>query len=149
MKTGDQVIVIHSASELEKRLEEASRTSRLAILFFSKARPRRYISLYASLTVKYPKVVFLKVDIEEGPNAEGMAVDRGIRKFPTFLIYKSGKEVDKVVGVDAIELDRKIPLHSRKHARRKQAKSLSEYEFDLVFLAPVYYLLFSSSFFEK
>ena len=131
MKTGDQVIVIHSASELEKRLEEASRTSRLAILFFSKARPRRYISLYASLAVKYPKVVFLKVDIEEGPNAEGMAVDRGISKFPTFLIYKSGKEVDKVVGVDAFELERKVPLHSRKQtqARRKQAKSLSEYEF--------------------
>jgi suppressor of tumorigenicity protein 13 len=130
MKTGDRVIVIHSASELEKRLEEASRTSRLAILFFSKARPCRFISpLYASLAVKYPKVVFLKVHIEEGPNAESMALDRGIRKFPTFLFYKSGKEVDKVVGVDAIELKRKIPLHSRKQARRKEAKSLSEYEF--------------------
>ncbi|XP_059436413.1 uncharacterized protein LOC132169393 [Corylus avellana] len=128
---GDQVIVIHTASELKKRLEDASRTSRLAILFFSKARPCRFISpLYASLSVKYPKVVFLKVDIEEGPNAEGMAVDRGIRRFPTFLFYKSGKEVDKVVGVNAIALKRKIPQHSRKQkqARRKQAKSLSEYE---------------------
>ncbi|KAE7996277.1 hypothetical protein FH972_001011 [Carpinus fangiana] len=99
MKTGDRVIVIHSASELEKRLEEASTTSRLAILFFSKARPCRFISpLYASLALKSPKVVFLKVHIEEGPNAESMALVRGIRKFPTFLFYKSGEEVDKSTG---------------------------------------------------
>jgi len=44
-ETGDQVIGIHSASELETQLNDASMASLLAILFFSETYPCRYVCL--------------------------------------------------------------------------------------------------------
>jgi hypothetical protein len=44
-ETGDQVIGIHSASELETQLNDTSMASLLAILFFSETYPCRYVSL--------------------------------------------------------------------------------------------------------
>ncbi|XP_062162922.1 uncharacterized protein LOC133869847 [Alnus glutinosa] len=111
---GDQVIGIHSVSELQSHLDAASMRSRLAIVFFSKTRPCRFISpLYTSLAGKYPKVVFLKVDIDE---ATDVAAWWNIRKAPYFFFVKEGKVVDKVVGIDAIELKEKVARHSRKQS---------------------------------
>jgi suppressor of tumorigenicity protein 13 len=112
--TGDQVIGIHSVSELQSHLDAASMRSRLAIVFFSKTRPCRFISpFYTSLAGKYPKVVFLKVDIAE---ATDVAAWWNIRKAPYFFFVKEGKVVDKVVGIDAIELKGKVAHHSRKQS---------------------------------
>jgi hypothetical protein len=44
-ETGDQVIGIHSANELETQLNDASMASLLAILFFSETYPCLYVSL--------------------------------------------------------------------------------------------------------
>lgn len=115
---GDQVIGIHSLRELETQLNAASTTCRLAILYFYKARPCRFISpFYESLARKYPKVVFLKVDIEEA-EAEDVTKEWKIRRAPYFFFLKNGKQVDKVVGIDADELERKVKLHSRKQGKR-------------------------------
>ncbi|KAE7996278.1 hypothetical protein FH972_001012 [Carpinus fangiana] len=114
---GDQVIGICSFSELEMQLNAASTTCRLAILYFHKARPCRFISpFYASLARKYRKVVFLKVDIEEA-EAQDVTTAWKIRRAPYFFFLKNGKLVDKVVGIDEDELERKVKLHSRKQAR--------------------------------
>ncbi|KAF2317529.1 hypothetical protein GH714_023983 [Hevea brasiliensis] len=79
-----QVIGIHSTSELETKLNAASRTSRLAILYFTATwcGPCRYISpLFTNLATKYPKTVFLKVDIDE---ARDVAAKWNISSVPTF-----------------------------------------------------------------
>ena len=93
-------------------MNAASRTSRLAILYFTAkwCGPCRVISpLYTSLAGKYPKVVFLKVDIDE---AKDVAARWNISSVPTFFFLKSGKEVDKVVGADKSALERKIAQHA-------------------------------------
>ncbi|KAF2317519.1 hypothetical protein GH714_023815 [Hevea brasiliensis] len=83
-----QVIGIHSTSELETKLNAASRTSRLAILYFTATwcGPCRYISpLFTNLATKYPKTVFLKVDIDE---ARDVAAKWNISSVPTFFFMK-------------------------------------------------------------
>ncbi|XP_068471455.1 TPR repeat-containing thioredoxin TDX isoform X1 [Phaseolus vulgaris] len=110
-----QVIGIHSTGELEKKLSAASNTSRLAILYFTATwcGPCRFISpIYTSLAEKYPKVVFLKIDIDE---ARDVAASWNISSVPTFFFVKNGKEVDSVVGADKSTLERKIAQHASSH----------------------------------
>ncbi|KAH7852810.1 hypothetical protein Vadar_029467 [Vaccinium darrowii] len=107
-----QVIGIHSASELEKMLNAASRSSRLAVLYFTATwcGPCRMISpLYTSLAAKYPKIVFLKVDIDEARDA---AARWNISSVPTFFFVRNGKEIDEVVGADKDSLEKKISLYA-------------------------------------
>ncbi|KAJ9162648.1 hypothetical protein P3X46_022407 [Hevea brasiliensis] len=107
-----QVIGIHSTSELETKLNAASRTSRLAILYFTATwcGPCRYISpLFTNLATKYPKTVFLKVDVDE---ARDVAAKWNISSVPTFFFIKNGKEIDKVVGADKNGLERKIEQYA-------------------------------------
>ncbi|XP_038686869.1 TPR repeat-containing thioredoxin TDX isoform X2 [Tripterygium wilfordii] len=106
-----QVIGIHSTSELDTKLNAASRASRLAILYFTATwcGPCRVISpLFTSLAAKYPKVVFLKVDIDE---ARDVAARWNISSVPSFFFIKNGKEVDKIVGADKSALKSKIEQH--------------------------------------
>ncbi|XP_061953842.1 TPR repeat-containing thioredoxin TDX isoform X2 [Populus nigra] len=107
-----QVIGIHSAKELDPKLNAASKTSRLAILYFTASwcGPCRMIApIFTSLAAKYLKVVFLKVDIDE---ARDVAARWNISSVPTFYFIKNGKEIDKVVGADKNELERKVKQHS-------------------------------------
>lgn len=105
-------MAIHSSAELETKLKAASKTSRLAILYFTATwcGPCRYISpVFTSLSGKYPKVVFLKVDIDD---AQDVAVSWNISSVPTFFFIKNGKEIDKVVGVDKSALEKKIAQYA-------------------------------------
>ncbi|XLS74621.1 hypothetical protein HN51_031486 [Arachis hypogaea] len=107
-----QVIGIHSAIELEKKLNAASKSSRLTILYFTAAwcGLYQYIStVYTNLAGKYPKVVFLKVDIDEAADVAGRW---NVTSVLTFFFIKNGREVDSVVGADNIALERKIAQHA-------------------------------------
>lgn len=64
--------------------------------------------LYTSLAAKYPKVVFLKVDIDA---AAEVARQWSISSVPTIIFLKNGKEIDKVVGADKNSLEAKIAQH--------------------------------------
>lgn len=59
--------------------------------------------------MKYPKAVFLKVDIDE---ARDVAARWNISSVPTFFFLKNGKEVDNVVGADKSALEKKIAQHA-------------------------------------
>ncbi|CAJ2675889.1 unnamed protein product [Trifolium pratense] len=111
LKDGE-VIDIHSVGDLETKLSAASKTSRLAILYFTATwcGPCHYISpLYTSLAGKYRRVVFIKVDIDK---AVDIAARWNISSVPTFFFVKNGKEVDSVVGADKNTLERKIAQHA-------------------------------------
>ncbi|XP_009360062.1 TPR repeat-containing thioredoxin TDX-like isoform X1 [Pyrus x bretschneideri] len=111
LKDGE-VIGIHSARELETKLNAASKMSRLTILYFTATwcGPCRFISpLYTSLAGNYKKVVFLKVDIDD---ARDVAANWNISGVPAFFFVRNGKEVDKMVGADKTALERKIAQHA-------------------------------------
>lgn len=72
--------------------------------------PCRFISpLYTNLAAKYPKIVFLKVDIDE---ARDLAERWNISSVPTIFFIRNGKEVDKLVGADKGALERKIAQYA-------------------------------------
>ncbi|KAK1302074.1 TPR repeat-containing thioredoxin TDX [Acorus calamus] len=108
------VLSIHSSSELETKFNAASNLSRLAVLYFTATwcGPCRFIApLFSSLAGKYPKVVFLKVDIDElGPVAQRWDVN----SVPTFFFIRNGKQIDKVLGADKNELEKKLALYAGK-----------------------------------
>ncbi|XP_068662343.1 TPR repeat-containing thioredoxin TDX [Aristolochia californica] len=106
------VISILSASELDTKFKAASSLSWLAIMYFTASwcGPCRIISpLYTSLAEKYPKVVFLKIDIDE---VRSVAAQWNVSSVPTFFFIKDGKEVDRVVGADKNGLERKISQYA-------------------------------------
>ncbi|CAN1265694.1 TPR repeat-containing thioredoxin TDX [Linum perenne] len=107
-----QVMGIHSTTELETKLNAATRVSRLAILYFTATwcGPCRLISPhFTSLAEKYPKVVFLKADIDE---ARDVARKWKVSSVPAFFFVKKGNEVDKVVGADKNGLEKKLKKHA-------------------------------------
>lgn len=106
------VVGIHSARELETKFSVASSLSRLVILYFTASwcGPCRFISpVYTSLGTKYPKVVFLKADIDE---VKDVAMNWNINSVPTFIFIKNGKEVDRLAGADKNGLEKKIALYA-------------------------------------
>ncbi|KAK9105923.1 hypothetical protein Scep_022767 [Stephania cephalantha] len=105
---------IRSNAELETKFKTASSLSRLVILYFTATwcGPCRFVSpLYKSLAAKYPKVVFLRVDIDEGRD---MAGHWQVSSVPSFFFIKNGKEIDKLVGADKSELEKKIAQYAGK-----------------------------------
>ncbi|CAN7048139.1 unnamed protein product, partial [Brassica oleracea var. botrytis] len=107
-----QVISIHSTSELEAKTKAAKKASRLLIMYFTATwcGPCRYMSpVYTNLATQHPRVVFLKVDIDE---ANDVAAAWNISSVPTFCFIRDGKQVDKVVGADKGSLEKKIAQHS-------------------------------------
>ncbi|KAJ0644739.1 putative tetratricopeptide-like helical domain superfamily, Thioredoxin domain-containing protein [Helianthus annuus] len=107
-----EVVSIRKASELERRLTASSKSNQLAILYFTATwcGPCRFMApLYTSLASKYPKVVFLKIDIDE---ASDVAAKWSISSVPTFFFTKNGKEIDKVVGADKSSLENKLAKYA-------------------------------------
>ncbi|GAA0176081.1 hypothetical protein LIER_29138 [Lithospermum erythrorhizon] len=107
-----KVIGIYSSNDLEKKMNAASTVSRLVILYFTATwcGPCRFISpVYTSLASKYPKVVFLKTDIDEGKD---VAAKWNVSSVPAFFFIKNHKVVDKVIGADKNSLEQKISEHS-------------------------------------
>ncbi|KAL3375217.1 hypothetical protein AABB24_006618 [Solanum stoloniferum] len=75
-----KIVDIHSVNELETKLNAASEASCLAILYFTATwcGPCRYISpFYTNLPRKYPKIAFLKADVDEARDVASRWNDGG------------------------------------------------------------------------
>lgn len=53
--------------------------------------------------------MFLKVDVDD---LEKVAEEFEVKAMPTFLFFKDGKQIDKVVGAKKEELQQKVMAHS-------------------------------------
>ncbi|XP_024970296.1 TPR repeat-containing thioredoxin TDX isoform X2 [Cynara cardunculus var. scolymus] len=103
-----EVVTIHKAVELETRLSGSSRSNQLAILYFTATwcGPCRLMGpLYTKMAAKYPKVAFLKIDIDE---ARDVAAQWNISSVPSFFFIRNGNKIDQVVGADKTSLEEKI-----------------------------------------
>jgi thioredoxin len=61
---------------------------------------------YETLSDEYHgKLIFAKVDTDENPRTP---TNLGIQGIPTFIIFKGGEEVGRVVGADRVRLKREI-----------------------------------------
>ncbi|XP_052787127.1 thioredoxin-like protein 1 [Mya arenaria] len=65
----------------------------------------RIAPLFVQLSAKYPKAVFLKVDVDQ---CQGTAQAQGVSAMPTFIFYKNKVKIDSQRGADPNSLEEKI-----------------------------------------
>ncbi|KAI9342636.1 thioredoxin 1 [Obelidium mucronatum] len=65
--------------------------------------------IFAQFSDEFKNLVFLKVDVDEVPEA---AESAGIRAMPTFQFYQNGKKIDEVVGANQTKLKQAIEKHN-------------------------------------
>jgi thioredoxin 1 len=60
--------------------------------------------IFAELSKKFENLIFLKVDVDE---VQDVTSKWEVRAMPTFLFIKNGEQLDKIVGANKEELERK------------------------------------------
>ncbi|KAG5673752.1 hypothetical protein PVAND_003772 [Polypedilum vanderplanki] len=64
--------------------------------------------LFNQLPTKYPKAIFLKVDVDKCQETAAM---QGVSAMPTFIFYRNKSKIDKITGADIGGLEAKIKQH--------------------------------------
>ncbi|KAL3638734.1 hypothetical protein CASFOL_016641 [Castilleja foliolosa] len=108
-----QVIEIRSFIELKVKLRATEKASGLAVLYFTATwcGPCRCIGqVISGFAEKYPKVEFLKVDIDEAPF---VAAEYKPTLLPSFFFVRNGREIDNYLGVDMDLLQAKLAQNER------------------------------------
>ncbi|KAL6513501.1 hypothetical protein OROGR_020987 [Orobanche gracilis] len=99
------VKLITTKEAWDEKSEEAKRDGKIVIANFS-ATCKMIAPYYSELSEKYTSVMFLLVDVDE---LALTSVLHGISKpHQTFFFLKDGKEVDKLVGANKPELQKKL-----------------------------------------
>ncbi|XP_072389125.1 thioredoxin-like protein 1 [Diabrotica undecimpunctata] len=66
---------------------------------------QRIAPIFQQLAAKYPKAVFLKVDVDQ---CQETAAAQGVSAMPTFIFYRNKTKVDRLQGADPTSLENKI-----------------------------------------
>ncbi|PUZ58219.1 hypothetical protein GQ55_5G491800 [Panicum hallii var. hallii] len=105
---GGNVHVITSKENWDQKIEEANKDGKIVVANFSASwcGPCRVIStVYAEMSQTYPQLMFLTVDVDE---LMEFSSSWDIRATPTFFFLKNGQQVDKLVGANKPELEKKV-----------------------------------------
>lgn len=100
------VIMIPDDSKFQSELNNAG--SKLVVVYFfaTWCGPcRRIAPIYEDLSRRYPKAVFLKVDVDQCTET---ATSHGISAMPTFNLFRNKIKLAQVRGADAQSLENKI-----------------------------------------
>jgi len=103
-----RVHIITSNQEWEAEIFEANSNGKIVVVDFTASwcGPCKIITpFYSELSEKYPQLVFLKVDVEEMPE---LSATWDVQAMPTFFFVKDGKQIDKLVGANKPELEKKV-----------------------------------------
>ncbi|KAJ0440866.1 putative monodehydroascorbate reductase (NADH) [Helianthus annuus] len=106
------VIGCHNVDQWNEQIGKHKASQKLAVVDFTASwcGPCRVIApILADFAKKMPHVTFLKVDVDE---VETVAQEYSVEAMPTFLFFKNGEVVDKVVGARKDDLHACIVKHS-------------------------------------
>ncbi|CAK9319792.1 unnamed protein product [Citrullus colocynthis] len=102
------VHLITTKEAWDQKLEEANTGGKIVIANFSATwcGPCKMVApFYSELSEKHPSLMFLVVDVDE---LTDFSTSWDIKATPTFFFLKEGQQIDKLVGANKIELERKI-----------------------------------------
>ncbi|WJX76893.1 hypothetical protein P8452_60261 [Trifolium repens] len=102
------VTLITTKESWEQKLEEARKDGRIVIANFSAVwcGPCKVIApYYCEMSEKYTSIMFLVVDVDE---LTDFSTSWDIKATPTFFFLKDGQELDKLVGANKPELEKKL-----------------------------------------
>ncbi|CAL1392687.1 unnamed protein product [Linum trigynum] len=103
-----RVQLINTIQKWDAKLLEAKKAGKIVILNFSSSWSspcRRIARPYCKLADRYPSITFLTVDVDA---LAEMSSTWEVKATPTFFFLKEGKQLDKLVGADKLELKTKI-----------------------------------------
>ncbi|KAK4478393.1 hypothetical protein RD792_013860, partial [Penstemon davidsonii] len=106
--TGGNVHLITTKESWEQKLAEAKRDGKIVIANFSAVwcGPCKMIApFYVELSEKHPSIMFLTVDVDE---LTEFSTSWDIKATPTFFFLKDGQQLDKLVGANKPELQKKM-----------------------------------------
>ncbi|CAK9153785.1 unnamed protein product, partial [Ilex paraguariensis] len=104
---GGNVNLITTKESWDQKLADARRDGKIVIANFSASwcGPCRMIApSYCELSEKHPSLMFLTVDVDE---LTEFSASWDIKATPTFFFLRDGQQVDKLVGANKPELQRK------------------------------------------
>ena len=102
------VIACHTKEDFESYMAKGKETGKLVIIDFTASwcGPCRFIApVFAEYAKKFPGAIFLKVDVDE---LKDVAEQYNVEAMPTFLFFKGGEQVDKVVGGKKDDIQQKL-----------------------------------------
>ncbi|XP_009370898.1 thioredoxin H-type-like [Pyrus x bretschneideri] len=105
---GANVHLITTTEIWDQKMEEAKRDGKIVIANFSATwcGPCKMIApLYRELSEQYPSLMFLLVDVDE---LTDFSTSWDIKATPTFFFLRDGQQIDKLVGANKPELQKKI-----------------------------------------
>ncbi|GER44302.1 thioredoxin [Striga asiatica] len=105
---GGKVHLITTTESWEQKLTEAQKDGKIVVANFSATwcGPCRMIApFYVELSEKHPSLMFLTVDVDE---LTEFSTSWDIKATPTFFFLKNGQQLDKLVGANKPELQKKM-----------------------------------------
>lgn len=69
---------------------------------------QRIAPMFEMLPAKFPKAIFLKVDVDK---CQDTAASQGVSAMPTFIFYRNRSKIDRIQGADINALEAKIQEH--------------------------------------
>ncbi|KFK33151.1 hypothetical protein AALP_AA6G337400 [Arabis alpina] len=106
-----RVLTFTSSARWQLHFNEVKETSKLMVIDFSASwcGPCKMIMpAIRDMAVKFSDVDFVKLDVDELPD---VAKEFNVTGMPTFVLMKRGKEVERIVGANKDELERKVSKH--------------------------------------
>ncbi|XP_006654091.1 thioredoxin H4-2 [Oryza brachyantha] len=105
---GGNVHIITSKEDWDQKIDEANKDGKIVVANFSASwcGPCRVIApFYAEMSKTYPQFMFLTIDVDD---LMDFSSSWDIRATPTFFFIKNEKQVDKLVGANKPELEKKV-----------------------------------------
>ncbi|KAH7277564.1 hypothetical protein KP509_39G057200 [Ceratopteris richardii] len=65
------------------------------------------------LSRKFPHLLFLRIDVDQ---LEPFTMELDIQGYPTFIIMKNGKEIDRLLGANKEELQKRVAALAHQYA---------------------------------
>lgn len=105
---GGNVNLITSKDEWDKKLSEAKTQGKIVIANFSATwcDPCKSVApFYVELSEKHSSFMFLTIDVDE---LTEFSKQLEVKATPTFFFLRNGQQIDKLVGANKQELEKKI-----------------------------------------
>ncbi|KAJ8552885.1 hypothetical protein K7X08_020278 [Anisodus acutangulus] len=105
---GGNVCLVKSMEKWEEMMSEANNSGKIAVVNFSASwcNPCRAAAPgYHELANKYTSMIFLTVDVDE---LAELSTSLDIKATPTFILFRDGRQLDKLVGGNKQELQKKL-----------------------------------------
>ncbi|CAH9067876.1 unnamed protein product [Cuscuta europaea] len=106
-----RVIVFNLSHEWKQHFNATKELNKLMVVDFTASwcGPCKFMEPFIiSMASKYTDVKFIKIDVDK---VKEVATEYKVTAMPTFVLIKQGKEVDRLLGANKVELEKKILEH--------------------------------------